>query len=353
MRTIAFYRLIIIAFLVLIFQSCGCGDSKKIKVNGIKSEVVKVISGNEVELKNGLKVEILGIKPTEITKNWLSSQILGQKVTVIADSKQKSTITSYSTKVKAYLKEDGELYCISGKMLRSHTADLRSTSVKDSLEHFTEYVKEPDRIVMSPPELREFMRPATFLIKTEEGMGTGFFINDDGLALTNNHVLDGTEEATVFYFNEDGEVDMSNSRKTGDFVKTYKGDKIDFTVFYVRLHNKEKTRYLPLVKNHIKEGEEVAKMGCPVGLPCDFGMGTLSNYYDGYFSHKIASNHGDSGGPVVNRKGEVVGVNQSIEINTSLSLMTGTVQRAEGIAYAVDALLIRQCLDSLNIAYGR
>lgn len=343
--------LVLLLLLPIIF---GCGKGgKKIKVNGIKSEVVKILKGNEVELKNGLKVEILGIKPTEITKNWLESQVLGEKVTVIADSKQKKTISTYKTKVKAYLKEDGEAYCISGKLLRSRTATLRSTAVKDSLEHFTAYVKDPDRIVMSSSELREFMRPATFLIATEHGMGTGFFINDDGLALTNNHVLSDQEQGVVYYFNENGEVDRANSRKTGDVVLTNEDEKIDFTVFYVQLHNKEKVKYLPLVKNHIREGDEIAKMGCPNGLPCDFGMGTISNYFDGYFSHKIATNQGDSGGPIVNKKGEAIGVNQSIEMNESLTLLTGSFQKAEGIAYAVDCVLIRKCLDELNITYGQ
>ena len=76
--------------------SCG-GDGKsgKIKVDGIQSKVQKVLSGNEIELKNGLTVEILGIKPTEHTKDYLEKQVKGETVTVIADSRQKQFIKTY------------------------------------------------------------------------------------------------------------------------------------------------------------------------------------------------------------------------------------------------------------------
>lgn len=80
----------------------------------------------------------------------------------------------------------------------------------------------------------------------------------------------------------------------------------------------------------------------------------MSNYNEGYFfTHSISSNHGDSGGPVANFYGEVVGINQSIEFNESLTKMSGSLQKAEGIAYAVDAMLIRELLDYNGIKYGK
>lgn len=345
--------------LLLGLTSCG-GSSRKgksngsIKVDGIQSKVQKVIDGNTIELKNGLHVELLGIKPSEHTKNYLEKQVVGENVTVIADSRQKQYIKSYKTKVKAYVKVKGDKYCISGKLLLNKTAELRQTSVKDSLQAFIEHASKKDRRIMTQSELLIYMKPATFeIIRADGGRGTGFFINDNGLALTNNHVLDGSQEAIICFFGEDGTLDETNYRKINRALLTSDGSKIDFTVFLVQLDNGEKVRYMPLVEDHIKDGEAIAKIGCPVGTVCNFQTGTLSNYNEGYFTHSISSNHGDSGGPIVNFRGEVVGINQSIEFNSAFSQMTGSVQKAEGIAYGVDAVLIRRVLDENNIEYGR
>lgn len=346
-----------ILYLLPVLIACiGCGGngkSGKIKVDGIQSKVQKILSGNEIELKNGLTVEILGIKPTEHTKDYLEKQVKGEIVTVIADSRQKQFIKTYRTKVKAYVKLKGEKYCISGKLLLNGTADLRQTAVRDSLEHFRTYqIHIGQRQPMSQTELQTYMKPATFMIYCDnENLGTGFFINDNGLALTNNHVYDGSQNAIICFFGDDGKLDATNYRKINRVlytVRTGEKDRIDFTVFQVQLDNGEKVRYMPLIKQHARDGEEIAKIGCPLGTSlCDFQPGTLSHYNEGYFTHNIPTNHGDSGGPIVNFKGEVIGVNQSIDFNEVIR------EQAKGIAYGVDAVLIRQVLDEYNIQYGR
>lgn len=332
---------------IVVFLS-GCKNNN-IKVNGIQSKVVKVISGNQIELQNGLKVEILGIKPTQHTEKYLKEHVKNEVVTIIRDSKQREFIGTYKSKVKAYVKIKGERLCISGKLLLNKTAELRQTSVKDSLLHFIEYAKQDiPRPEMTSTELVTYMKPATFQIILDDGStGTGFFINDNGLALTNNHILDGTKNAVICFFGDNGTLDQTNTRYINSFVLTSEHEKVDFTVFYVQLRPNEKVRYMPLVSRHAKDGEEIFKLGCPIGIHADFQGGILSNYNDGYFTHSIGTNHGDSGGPIVNKRGEVVGVNQSIEFNPVIN------EQAKGIAYGVDALLIRKVLDDNDVEYGR
>lgn len=332
---------------IVVFLS-GCKNNN-IKVNGIQSKVVKVISGNQIELQNGLKVEILGIKPTQHTEKYLKEHVKNEVVTIIRDSKQREFIGTYKSKVKAYVKIKGERLCVSGKLLLNKTAELRQTSVKDSLQHFIEYAKQDiPRPEMTSTELVTYMKPATFQIILDDGStGTGFFINDNGLALTNNHILDGTKNAVICFFGDNGTLDQTNTRYINSFVLTSEHEKVDFTVFYVQLRPNEKVRYMPLVSRHAKDGEEIFKLGCPVGIHADFQGGILSNYNDGYFTRSIGTNHGDSGGPIVNKRGEVVGVNQSIEFNPVIN------EQAKGIAYGVDALLIRKVLDDNDVEYGR
>lgn len=350
----------LLSLLIVLLASC----TKEIDINKIKSKVQNVKTGNKIELKNGLTVELLGINPTANSKKYLEEHVKGKNVSLRRDSHSKrKTIKSYKTSVKAYVRIENEKGSVNGKILELDFSPLNQNLLKDSLQAFKGYVNpDNERRILAPEELLTYMKPATFAIFAKEdgktGMGTGFFISETGLALTNNHVFNyNSEEAVICFFGENGHLNTSNTRNIEKILFTYGGDednqKIDFTVFQVRLNNDEKVSYMPLVKQHINEGTQIAKIGCPASNVCNFQTGILSNYNEGYLTHSISSNHGDSGGPVVNMRGEVVGINQSIEFNEALSRMTGTVQKAEGIAFAVDAVLVRRVLDKEKIKYGR
>lgn len=357
MKTIT--KALFILPILIIFNGCtSCRSGKNIKVNGIQSEVQKVLTGNEIELRNGLIVELLGIEPSEHTKKYLEKFAKGKTVTVIADSKQnkqKSHIKTYKTKVKAYVKIKGDKYCLAGKMLLDKTAKLRQTALKDSLESFRKKAAYENRRTMSLPELRTYLRDRTFKIQLEDGSsGTGFFINDNGLALTNNHVWNGSQKATILFFGENGSINTTNVRFAGNIVKTYTdGNYIDYTIFYVNLVNGERVKYIPLIRQHEKEGEKLAKLGSPLNETENFQDGILSTYYNGFFTHNCGTGHGDSGGPVTNLKGEVVGINQSNEFDYAQQPNGSFVMVPSKIFNAVDAVLIRQFLDENEVEYGQ
>lgn len=336
----------------------GCSHPS-VKVNGTQSKVTQIIDGKTVQLQNGLKVELLGIKGSEHTKKYLEEQVKGKVVTVISDSHQKKqTLKSYKTKVKAYIKVKGDSRDVAGKMLAFQIAYLNTVALKDSLDSFSELsqmITGCPRPEMTTSELATYIKPATFYIETASGKsGTGFFIDKFGKAMTCNHVLDGTENAAVCFFGEDGTIDRTTIHPIKRILLSYTNeDKIDFTVFQVDLDNGEEVAYLPMAAKHVNQGDKIAKMGCPLGYPGVFATGDLSTYNAGYFTHSIPTNNGDSGGPVVNMRGEVIGINQSVAINVPLSLRTGSVQMAAGIGWAVDVSLIREVLDTKNISYGK
>ena len=201
------------------------------------------------------------------------------------------------------------------------------------------------RATMSLPELKIYLKPRTFRIELQEGgHGTGFFINDNGLALTNHHVLDGSMMAYAIPYGENGEYDQNNIRPIKSIITTYKEGLVDYTIFYVNLNNGEKVKYVPLAKQREKEGGQLAKLGSPLDETENFQSGILSTYFDGYFSHSCGTSMGDSGGPVVNMRGEAVGINVAEALSER-----GTTT----IKYAVDVLPIRELLDENNIEYGR
>lgn len=331
---------------------------KERRITGTEGVVYSIENGNTICLQNGLKVTLLGVSPSEIGKKYMEANLKGKSVRLVADSRDpKQGYKSASTTVRAYVKVPGSARSVNGTLLEgAMTNGLDMQCLYDSAEVFRRYLEAPVHPLLSKVELLAKIKPATFYIQTEEGSGTGFFINDNGLALTNNHVLNNSNssDAVVAFFGENGTLDMTNIRPINRILFTYSDDdKIDFTIFEVTINGGEKMPYIPICSKPIREGEDVAKLGCPASTVGNFQTGILSNYNDGYLTHSIAINNGDSGGPVVNFRGEAVGINQSMQINESLSYATNSIQKAEGIAYAVDIQLIKQLLDENHIKYGK
>ncbi len=352
-------RFVLFFSIIALCAFVACSPKKKDRrITGTEGIVSSIENGNTIRLQNGLTVTLIGVSPSEIGKKYMEANLKGKSVRLVADSRDpKQTYRSTATTVRAYAKVPGTLRSINGALLEGSLSNgLNSQGLYDSAAVFKRYLDDPVHPLLTKAELLSKIKPATFYIQTDDGAGTGFFINDSGLALTNNHVLNNSStKVAVAFFGENGTLDMTNIRPVNRIVFSYTDkDKIDFTIFEVAINGGEKTPYIPICKKHILEGDDVAKLGCPAGTVGNFQTGTLSNYNEGgYLTHSISSNHGDSGGPVVNFRGEVIGINQSIEINRSFSYATNSIQKAEGIAYAVDIQLIKQLLDENHISYGK
>lgn len=360
--------------IILTLQFCACSRCSRrgnavFSPNGYKSKVVSVIDGRTIELKNGLKVELIGVKGSELSKEYLQKHVMGKNVVLIRDQRSDTPKESYRgmpKKIKSYVRIDGELESVNGKLLSMGLCRLNLSNCKDSADQFSLYVNaENPNHKYGDDELLTKIKPATFQIRHSDGsLGTGFFINETGMAVTNNHVLslESMSNAVCIFFGEDGQLDYNNYRNIDRILLTLADSKIDFTVFQVKLDPGEKVPYIPLVRKKQNDGIRVAKLGCPVGVNCNYQFGTLSNYNKlvddfgneyYYLTHSCGSNNGDSGGPVVNFYAEAVGINQSIQFNQYLSSITGSAQKAEGIAYAVDALTIRRLLKENGIEYDK
>jgi serine protease Do len=145
----------------------------------------------------------------------------------------------------------------------------------------------------------------------ERGLGSGFVIDRSGHVLTNNHVVDGADRVVV---------EGQDGRKwTGKVVGTDPKD--DLAVIQV-----DKLDLPPVAmgdSDKLQVGELVMAIGSPFGLDQTVTVGVVSakgrRFPDGqpysfedFIQTDAAINHGNSGGPLVNMNGEVVGVNSRI-----------------------------------------
>src|SRR5690625_1186826 len=138
------------------------------------------------------------------------------------------------------------------------------------------------------------------------GVGSGFVISDDGYILTNNHVVADAEDIYVTFV--DGE--EYSAERIGTDVRSdgalIKIEAIDLTPLPIGSSKK------------LKKGEWVLAIGSPFGLDATVTVGVVSAInrdtgdYLPFIQTDVAVNPGNSGGPLLNTQGEVVGVNAQI-----------------------------------------
>ena len=166
------------------------------------------------------------------------------------------------------------------------------------------------------------------------GQGSGFIIDPNGIILTNNHVVDGADEVTVH---------LTDKR---EFKAKVIGTDPKTDIAVIKIEGKN----LPVVKlgksDDVKVGEWVAAIGAPFGLDNTVTAGIVSaksrNLPDEQFvpfiQTDVAVNPGNSGGPLFNMKGEVIGINSQI-FSTSGGFM--------GLSFAIPIDLAVQIKDEL------
>lgn len=135
------------------------------------------------------------------------------------------------------------------------------------------------------------------------GQGTGFFIREDGLAISNFHVFaPGTEWA----------IETIDGRRfrVSEIVKS--SESFDFVVFKVE-NNGENFPSLKLANQTPRKGEDILVLGNPKGLESTLTKGIISairsqTNKDDLLQFDAAISPGSSGSPVINLQGAVVGI---------------------------------------------
>lgn len=145
---------------------------------------------------------------------------------------------------------------------------------------------------------------AVFMVFTSDGVngyqGSGFFLNEDGLAVSNYHVFQGTSIGAE-------QIKLVGDDTAYKLVEIIKRDEEnDFILFRVNCTN---TSYIPVAKSKPQVGEKVYAIGSPRGLENTFSSGEVSQWRDTNLMQISALiDHGSSGGALINEYGQVVGI---------------------------------------------
>ena len=176
----------------------------------------------------------------------------------------------------------------------------------------------------------------------QSGLGSGAFVSEDGFVVTNNHVIEDADELRVSLFDGrefDAEVvgadpfsDLAVLKVDGDgFPSVPFGDSDALRVGqWVLAFGSPLSEDL---SNTVTSGI-VSSVGRFSGAPDPRGRQTISNY----IQTDAAVNPGNSGGPLVNLRGEIVG------INSAIATRTGTFN---GISFAVPSNIVRSTVEQL------
>lgn len=187
---------------------------------------------------------------------------------------------------------------------------------------------------------KSLVRDQFFNVKEQQGLGSGFIINEDGYVVTNYHVINGAQEVKVIF---------SDGKEVNAKVVNYDAER-DIAV--IKITDDVKMPGIAQLgdSSTVKAGEEVIAIGNPLGkeFSSTVTKGIVSspnrkmktengNVLD-YIQTDAAINPGNSGGPLINSKGEVIGINTAKKVGEDI----------EGIGFAIPINEVKTRLGSLS-----
>ena len=187
-------------------------------------------------------------------------------------------------------------------------------------------------------ELVAILGEAVVQVRTPGGLGSGFFINEDGYLITNFHVIENETQISIeVYHNKDGQLD----RRTYKQVRIIAMNKFA-DLALLKVEDKEAPKFAWVLlgdSDTLSVGDRVFAIGSPLGLERTVTEGILSTKTrqiagELYMQTTTQINPGNSGGPLFNLKGEVVGV-------TNMKLAFG-----EGLGFAIPVDAVKYFLNN-------
>ena len=212
-------------------------------------------------------------------------------------------------------KENNDPYSLTKEIVQVNN-QLQNTD----MPFVSKIVKAP---VLRGEDLYNKVRDNVVEITTEYGLVSGVFYSNDGLIVTNRHVIQGTSQVIVRGFNSE--------EFHGQVLLSFR----DIDIAFVQVNDLKKQIKAPLMEENISPGETVYAIGSPRAFSHSLTKGVVSS--SGrivgkvkYIQHDAAINGGNSGGPLFNSRGILIGIN------------TWGVIDSEGMGFAIPISYVSQ-----------
>lgn len=183
--------------------------------------------------------------------------------------------------------------------------------------------------------------------KIEQNIGSGFIISEDGLVVTNKHVVSDTEADYQVLTNDDQKYNVE---------KVYRDPLNDLAILKINAHNLKPIEYGD--SKSLKLGQIVIAIGTPLGefkntvtqgIISGLGRGINAGSpfeefverLDNVIQTDAAINPGNSGGPLINLKGQAIGVNTAVS------------QQGQNIGFAIPIDVVKDLIKKFNDAGGK
>ena len=173
--------------------------------------------------------------------------------------------------------------------------------------------KSSNRTILDGSEIFRRYNSAIFMVYTTDGsyvyQGSGFFIGENGLAVSNYHVFKGTGIGAEV-------IKMPNDDTIYKVAEIYqRSEDEDFIIFRVDYDN---NNYIPIASKSPEIGQRVYAIGSPRGLENTFSSGEVSQWRgENLMQISALIDHGSSGGALINEYGEVVGITSGTFVGDS------------------------------------
>ena len=209
------------------------------------------------------------------------------------------------------------------------------TEAAEKTIHTVVHVKNVSRRTITNPMLEYFYGYKGGQSQEQVGTGSGVIISEDGYIVTNNHVIKGASEIEI----------TLNNKKSYQAKLIGTDSKMDIAL--LKIDSEEKLPYTVFANSDaVKVGEWVLAVGNPYNLTSTVTAGIVSakardldtSGIQSFIQTDAAVNPGNSGGALVNTRGELVG------INTMISSMTGSYV---GYSFAVPSNIARKIIEDL------
>lgn len=187
------------------------------------------------------------------------------------------------------------------------------------------------------PEWVGMLGEAVVLVETPTGLGSGFLVHPHGFVVTNDHVIAGETRIDVVFFREDSGGLVRERYDNVRIVAT--SPEMDLALLKIDREDGDEEAFPYVViggAETIAAGDDVFAIGSPLGLERSVSRGIVSlknRLIEGklYIQTTAQISPGNSGGPLFNRFGEVVGVNNMKVVGMG----------AEGLGFAIPAEFLK------------